>query len=90
MTVAGRGEAAGGKGPAEVASDVDGPADKVAGDVGLVVDGEGGELDSVEDGADITGKKYGFSLSTETVHGFPARNKVNVFSVRSRTLYGPE
>ena len=50
--------------------------------------GGGGEdtaLDDVVDGADITGEKKGFNLSTETVQGLFARSKVNVFSLLSRT-----
>ena len=31
--------------------------------------------------ADIAGEKCGLSLSTETVHGFPARIKTNVLSL---------
>ena len=37
-------------------------------------------------GADISGGKKGFNLSTETVQGFPDLTKTNVFSPLSRTL----
>ena len=37
-------------------------------------------------GADISGGKKGFNLSTETVQGFPDLTKTNVLSPLSRTL----
>ena len=56
---------------------------------GETADGELTEAGEV-DGADISGAKNGFSLSTDTVHGFPfSLNKTNVLSLRCSTRYGP-
>ena len=41
---------------------------------GAAFDEEDGTLDRVVEGADITGEKKGFNLSTETVQGFPAHS----------------
>ena len=58
---------------------------------GVVVE-DGEELvvaEGEETGADTTGEKQGFNLSTETVQGLPARTNTNVLSFLSRTLKGP-
>ena len=55
----------------------------VEGTGGLVEEGRAGT------GADITGKKHGFNLSTETVQGLPPRTNTNVFSFFCRTSKGP-
>ena len=48
-----------------------------------------GELEEKEGGADMTGGKYGLSLSTVTVQGFWFLKSTNVFSLLSRISYGP-
>ena len=40
-------------------------------------------------GADIRGGKKGFNLSTDTVKGLPAREKVKVLSLLPSTSKGP-
>ena len=64
----------------ESAEEVDGTKESAGGDAGVPARGEG--TGSAE-------TKAGLSLSTETVHGLPVRNRVNVLGVRSRTAKGP-
>ena len=48
----------------------------------------GGNVGGLEEdgGADMTGSKYGFNLSTVTVQGLPLRDKINVFFPLCRTI----
>ena len=41
-------------------------------------------------GADIAGKKYGLSLSIDTVQGLPERSTIKVLSDLSSTSKGPQ
>ena len=52
---------------------------------GVTWDVTDGELEEVGGGADISGGKKGLSRSTDTVQGFPERDRTKVLSPRSST-----
>ena len=49
----------------------------------------GDEVLGKEEGADMTGGKYGLRRSIDTVHGFPDRKTIKVFASLCSTSKGP-